>query len=184
MNITAIRHGQTEGNRAQIVQSHSPGVLTKEGIEQAETVGRFLKNVHFDSVYCSDLQRAVDTASVITSYFDGAEVIHTPDLRERSLGELDGRPYAAIPEELLVANDLMLHAKDGESWHDVEVRLVRILNVIFDKCPEGNVLIVSHGWTLRLLRSMLTDMSLADSLKLPIENATPQTWPMTRKLLV
>lgn len=182
MNTTAIRHGQTEGNIAQIVQSHSPGVLTDEGIEQAHEVGRSLAGMHFDKVYCSDLQRAVDTADIITSHLDGVKAIQTPDLRERSLGELDGSPYAAIPPELLLAKDLALHAKGGESWLDVEVRLVRILNSIFEENPDGNILIVSHGWTLRLVRSMLTDMSLSESLLLPIDNATPQNWSMSRLL--
>lgn len=78
MRITAVRHGETLGNVKHITQSHTPGELTAKGVEQAHKLGILLKDEEFDAVYCSDLRRAVDTASIIVTYHPSLKLITTP----------------------------------------------------------------------------------------------------------
>ena len=60
-----VRHGETFDNINQILQGQTDGELTANGIRQAEEVRDRLKNEHFDAVVSSDLQRSIDTATII-----------------------------------------------------------------------------------------------------------------------
>jgi broad specificity phosphatase PhoE len=179
MKITAVRHGETEGNVRRITQSHAPGKLTTKGLEQAKKLALLLEDERLDVAYSSDLKRASDTALIILEKHVNIELVYTPLLRERSLGLLDGRSYESVPSELYDPSDMDLHAPEGESWRDVKKRLVGLLNEMYVKHPRAHVLIVSHGWTLKVLRSLLTDLPLQESLADHIDNATAQIWLMS-----
>ena len=71
ITLYLVRHGQTKENLERIFQGHLPGTLTEEGIEQAKQLREELKDIKFDSIICSDLQRAVDTVDIL---LDGEEV--------------------------------------------------------------------------------------------------------------
>lgn len=182
MKVTAIRHGQTTGNVEHITQSQLPGKLTKQGIYEAERTAELLKEERFDRIYSSDLQRAVDTAKIIAKYHPNIEVITTKFLRERSLGNLDGGPYEAIPEILFDGTLLNYEAPGGESWQDVIDRLLIFLNDVYRHAPDAHILLVSHGWTLRVLRSLLSELTLEESLSDHIDNATALSWLMTDRI--
>lgn len=179
MKITTVRHGETEGNVQKITQSHAPGKLTSKGIAQAIKLSLLLQDERFDIAYSSDLKRASDTALIIMEKHVNVELVYTPSLRERSLGLLDGKPYDSMPSELYNASDIDRRAPEGESWRDVKGRLVSLLNEMYVKHPAAHVLIVSHGWTLKVLRSLLTDLPLQESFAGHIDNATAQMWLMT-----
>ena len=59
------RHGETEENAKRILQGLLQTKLTKKGIEQAFMLKEKLKNIHFDAILCSDLIRAIDTATIV-----------------------------------------------------------------------------------------------------------------------
>jgi broad specificity phosphatase PhoE len=65
MHITAIRHGETEGNILHRVESHTGGTLTETGRERARAAADQLAGRNFDIVYISDLQCCVQTATII-----------------------------------------------------------------------------------------------------------------------
>lgn len=182
MKITAVRHGQTKGNVLQITQSHAPGELTSEGIEQAKKLAGLLKDEKFDIAYSSDLKRALDTALIILKSHTETKLLHTPLLRERSLGELDGISYTAVPPEVYDVSKFDYRPAEGESLGDVRERLVQLLNNMYAKHPTSHVLIISHGWTLKIIRSLLTDISLEESWMNNIENAKVQKWTMSEIL--
>ena len=62
-----VRHGETEGNAAGIMQGQCDYPLTKEGVSQARLVGLHLSQVSFRCVWCSDLGRARQTCSLLLS---------------------------------------------------------------------------------------------------------------------
>lgn len=59
------RHGKTLMNTLDRVQGWCDSPLTKEGIEVAEYLGLGLQDIHFESVYTSDLRRTRQTAEII-----------------------------------------------------------------------------------------------------------------------
>ena len=60
-----VRHGETEANRAGILQGQSDFPLTESGKEGAIKTGVYLSKVAFDHLYVSDLERATRTAIMI-----------------------------------------------------------------------------------------------------------------------
>lgn len=65
--IYIVRHGQTEKNKANVLQGRSDVPLNEAGRQQAEEVrDRFREaGISFDLVYTSPLIRAVQTAEII-----------------------------------------------------------------------------------------------------------------------
>lgn len=56
--IYLIRHGETNENRAGIIQGQMDTVLNEAGVEQAHLCGQALEDVPFAAAFTSDLKRA------------------------------------------------------------------------------------------------------------------------------
>lgn len=85
-NIYLVRHGETDYNRFGIIQGQLDTNLSELGVEQAKQVGNHLKNVKFDYVFSSDLNRASNTAQeIINANCQFSTLIFKTDklLRER-----------------------------------------------------------------------------------------------------
>jgi broad specificity phosphatase PhoE len=66
--VIIVRHGQSNFNALQKIQGRSDqSVLTESGRNDAEKVGKALKDINIDAIYCSPLQRAKATAQIIQS---------------------------------------------------------------------------------------------------------------------
>jgi alpha-ribazole phosphatase len=55
--IYLVRHGETEWNVKKITQGQSESYLTEKGVEQAKETAEKLKDVKFDAIFSSDLNR-------------------------------------------------------------------------------------------------------------------------------
>ncbi|HEY0991090.1 MAG TPA: histidine phosphatase family protein, partial [Kofleriaceae bacterium] len=90
MAIVLVRHGETPGNAARVVQR--PEVpLNERGIRQAALLAERLLALGFAHVLCSDLPRARMTAEPLRAR--GHAIEETPLLQERNFGDLRGTPY-------------------------------------------------------------------------------------------
>ena len=145
MNITIVRHGETNENRKKIIQGHSFGSLSDNGKEQVRRVAERLKDERFDAVFSSDLERARDSASMIMEYHE-SEVICTPLLRERSVGEFEGKSYQYLKDYLEKQgfDFVTFRPKKGENYQDIRNRAIEFLKQL-ESSGKKNVLIVTHG---------------------------------------
>lgn len=75
-----VRHGQY--NAAQPTSHPLEGNLTKLGQHQAAKTARYLKNLPITAIHLSDLQRTVETAEPICSFFPQIKAHKTKRLRE------------------------------------------------------------------------------------------------------
>lgn len=91
IRLIVIRHGETDENRAGIIQGHLPGKFSSRGIEQAKKAALRLKEEKSDFIYSSDLARAADTAKEIAPFHKAAPVEYVKEPREMNLGEFKGR---------------------------------------------------------------------------------------------
>ena len=143
ITIYLVRHGQTLENANGIFQGQTPGTLSILGKEQAETLCETLAQMHFDAVYCSDLQRCKDTAAIalkLTSY----QPVYTPLLRERDMGKLAGKPIAGA-----VIDDSV------ESVEACSARARQLLQMLKEQHDGETLLLVSHGYFCRIIQSVL-----------------------------
>ena len=175
MKITAVRHGETNENAAQVIQGQSFGTLSSKGLEQIQELGLKLESETFDAVYGSDLERCVLTANAILQYHPEHKIIYDKRLRERSLKPVEGMTFAELnwtPEQTY---GLDVKTSEGESWNDVYNRVLSFIEQLRQQ-PEQNVLLVTHGGPLRILESILGNLPLEESIKHFHDNCAILTW--------
>jgi len=151
--VFLVRHGATEWNETKRAQGQADIALNEEGRRQAVEVARRLATHRIDAVYSSDLRRAVDTAQAIADTH-GLQVATDPAFREIDQGEWEGLYVDEIRERW---PDLWGEARHfssrpgGESPSDVRSRALAALKRAVSADPDGTIVVVSHGGTIRWL---------------------------------
>lgn len=151
MKLYLIRHGQSQGN-AEIASRHNVP-LTKLGREQIRRSTEVLAEQHFDVLYCSPLDRALQTATILYSRLHITPYAH-PFFSEVgfSWGEKDAtrkQLQSSYPVVTLDAS-IGIHRwapADHETEDEAFQRAGKVIDFILERHPDPNacVLIVSHG---------------------------------------
>ena len=148
-----VRHGEAANNRDRHIGGWSPLPLTPLGHAQAAAAGAALAATRFDAIWTSDLARASETAAAIARH-QTAPLQAEPGLRERSLGVLDGLPFAeaeALAPMLFARRFSAEHdqlPERGESLATVYARVAEVVDRAVRSHAGGHVLLVSHGIAL------------------------------------
>lgn len=154
IELYLVRHGETEENVAQILQGHLPGYLTALGRQQAIQLAERLNKEHitFDALLCSDLQRTIDTATIIKNHLNqNVTITPCPLLRERDWGRSTGTAISIARSEGI--------ASDAESINDMYRRALQFLSFTKDKYDNKKVLAVGHGLFNRIIQAVLLGCS-------------------------
>ena len=151
--IYIARHGQNEDNVCGILNGHRDLPLTDLGRQQARQLARHIKDreLVFDAVYASPLDRAFETAAIVAAALGLAEPIVHDDLIERNFGIMTGRPAADVEE--MCAPDIIktenvtyfLRPDCAETFPDLLARGQRVLGSMACRHPDQTVLLVCHG---------------------------------------
>jgi broad specificity phosphatase PhoE len=151
--VLLVRHGATEWNETKRAQGQADIPLSARGRAQAGDVARELRDMEIAAVYSSDLVRALDTARAIAGEHD-LEVQVDPGFREVDQGEWTGLTTSEIKARW---PDLWGPARHyrarpgGESPEQVRQRALAALERVVAANPDGTVVVVSHGGTIRWL---------------------------------
>jgi broad specificity phosphatase PhoE len=134
-------------------QGHADIALDEEGLRQAEAAADVLGA--FDAVWASDLQRATLTAQIIAELHGIGPVQVDARLRETDVGPWEGLRH----DEVEAGWPGYLAARrrpDGfEDYAAAASRALAALVDIAGRHPGGDVLVVSHGGTIRAVRRHL-----------------------------
>jgi len=181
VDLVLVRHGESEGNLAQIRSKHgveddwkgefgdrhsSRYRLTDEGRRQAEKTGEFIKeNIfsQFDMYYTSEYARAMETAALLG--MKGADWNVEFNLRERDNGVLGSKSKQERKKEF--ADELARRERDlfywqppgGESVATMCLRVERFLRNIEHHCAGMKVLVVCHGNIMEGFRILLDQLT-------------------------
>lgn len=142
--ILLARHGETDWNRERRWQGHARTPLNEHGRAQALALAERLTGVGLDAVYSSDLPRALETAEIVAAT-RGLGVIPEPGLREIDVGSQQG----------LTAADFDGLAWDGESHEAHRERVLAAVLRIAARYPNGRVLAVTHGGSVRRVQEVV-----------------------------
>jgi broad specificity phosphatase PhoE len=148
MTILLVRHGETDGNAARILQR--PEVpLNACGMRQAEQLTQRLSADGFVHILCSDLLRARMTAAPLAAC-SGIAIEQSPLLQERNFGDLRGMPYAALAENPFGPDSA---PPNGEDWPTFHARVAAAFAVIVERrrSVNGTLVVVTHGLVCRAL---------------------------------
>jgi broad specificity phosphatase PhoE len=160
-----VRHGETTWNSMGWIQGHVDAArLTRLGRRQARSAAEQLGTQPVGAVVSSDLYRARRTASVIAERA-ACEVRTDRRLRERCFGIAQGVPSTRIGPAVSGIHDGYVvdehtRAPGGESLHDVYLRCSSFLRSLCERPDDGNVVVVAHGGSIRMLRALVARVEL------------------------
>jgi probable phosphoglycerate mutase len=149
--LLLARHGETEWNREGRWQGWADPPLNETGRSQAYRLAEQLRAVPFDAVYSSDLKRAHETAEIVAAPH-GVPVVADPGLREIDVGSWSGLTRAEIDERFPGSD-----RPDGETREHHLARVLATVERIARAHAGERILIVTHGGTMRALRSHASD---------------------------
>jgi broad specificity phosphatase PhoE len=176
-NVYFLRHGESEGNSARIIQGRRDLVLSENGLRQSEAVASWFCDRGIDAILCSPLKRALQTAEVVGGVL-GKEVRPHEDLNELDTGIFTGltveqirrdhpeawrsfqrSSWEGVPEAERIV-DLLARAES--LWRDIGSRITE---------GVGNLLCVTHSgilqWIIKATFGQRSWMPLV-----PVENCS------------
>jgi broad specificity phosphatase PhoE len=173
-----VRHGESTWNIQGLCQGHRDDAkLTARGAAQAAAAAEQFRGLQVSALYSSDLRRALQTADAFAAVL-GLPVIRDARLRERCLGVLEGTPLAAASAAATGLDGGMVvdpdaRPRDGESVRGLYVRAAAFCDEIARQRhgTAGDVVVVAHGGTLRVLRAYLSGVAVGQMRWEPLENA-------------
>jgi len=167
--LVLVRHGQSQWNEKGLWQGWKDIDLTDKGIEQAKETGKQLKDIILDYAYSSPLIRASRTLDQILETMDQKELPVTKNhaLTEKHYGIYAGKNKWQVKKEVgeeqfqVIRRSWDYQTPEGESMKQVYERLIPYYEKeILPKLKEGkNVIVASHGNTLRCLVKFLDNLS-------------------------
>jgi broad specificity phosphatase PhoE len=161
VRITYFVHGTTVDNQNEISSGWSDAPLSDLGREQSIALGAQTADMKFDVVFCSDLQRAKESAAL--AWGDTYPIIPDARLRECNYGDMNGHA-SHIVEPLQEKQMHHTPFPHGESYDDVKIRVKDFLSFL-DKNYDGKyVAIVGHKAPQLSLDVLLNHMTWDEAL--------------------
>lgn len=159
--IYLARHGQSLANMNKQISGQLDSRLSPKGLLQAQWLKEVLLDETVTAVFCSSLNRAIETARP-TAESRGLPIQIKADLREIYLGDLQGRKVSETNEQTnrLWQNKSLNNGAgaiaDGETFQAFQYRVCKCLAELLENFT-GTALIVAHRNTNKLiLNSLLT----------------------------
>jgi probable phosphoglycerate mutase len=152
-----LRHGQTELSRADMFCGRRlDPPLTAEGVAMAEAFAAAYRTTEWQAIYCSPLQRAISTAAPLARML-GRGVEIREELAELDYGRWDGKTADEVSRthhveyERWVADPAWNPPTGGETAVALAQRMTRAVEEIDAAHDDGNVLVVSHKASIRVV---------------------------------
>jgi broad specificity phosphatase PhoE len=174
LKIYLARHGQDQDNADNILNGHRDEALTDIGIAQAHSLAEKVAatGIQFDKVYTSPLQRAYNTAAIITNTVGLPTPEIMPELIERDFGIMTGKPLSQIMA--LCAPDVLqtdtityfLSPEGAETFPQLLVRTKQLLAHIKSMHRDGAILLVTHGDVGKMICAAYYDVDWIEMLQM------------------
>jgi uncharacterized phosphatase len=138
--VCMIRHGETDWNVSGRLQGCEDIIMNERGKEQAYSAANYLASFHWDFIYSSSLQRALETAKIIAEKLNLPHIQVLDSLKERNYGAASG----LLPEER--KNQFPDGIIPGqEEFENLKNRAMNALNSIATENHGKRILVVTHG---------------------------------------
>jgi broad specificity phosphatase PhoE len=163
LNIYLTRHGETQWNKENRLQGSKDSQLTDKGIKNAIMLGERLRNIDFNAIYSSPIERAFQTAKYIK--LDKEVPIYTvEDLKEIHFGDWEGKTQKEVEAIEIYKNEYQNfwnnpntynhRPHNGESLTAFKNRVEKAIRRVISDNKDGNVLIVTHAVVIKAIMSI------------------------------
>ncbi len=168
--VYLIRHGEVvgagptcpsqpvrqAGGRRERYNGHRDVELSQDGVTQMEQMAQRLAVYPIVAIYCSDLIRTAKGAKILAQP-NNLPVYTRPSLREKNFGAWEGLTYeeaaARFPEDWRqwLVDPAGSRPPGGETFWEVEQRILQELSLILKDHQGQEVVILSHGGPNRVI---------------------------------
>ena len=166
LTLYLLRHGQTTLSRDDsFCGSGLDPELTAEGLEMALAFTRAYQSMPWAAIYASSLRRTIETARPLCDLLQ-MKVKARDDLQEIAYGKWEGLSKEAVAQKYKddyvnwLADPARNAPTGGELATAVAERGLRVISEIRERFVAGNVLVVSHKATIRILLCSLLGIDL------------------------
>lgn len=176
--IHLVRHGE-HSLQGRLAAGRTPGIgLSPKGRAEAAALAAHLAGEKIDAIYASPLDRTRETAAIIASRLELPVVIRE-DVVEVDFGEWTGLTFDQVRAhkhwELWRSHRSIATIPGGESWRQVQDRIVNALFELRVLHPDGTVVVVSHGDVIRSALLFVLGMPLDFYNRIEIGTASVST---------
>jgi broad specificity phosphatase PhoE len=165
MKLYLLRHGETAYSITGRYCGNLDPDLTPNGLQMAEEFATAYRHIAWESVYVSPMRRTVATATPLCT------VLQLPMQLRDGLKEISYGAWEGMTQEEAERQFPEDHAKwvaepgwnaptGGETGVQVASRAALAVSEIVSKYTSGNILIVSHKATIRLILCQLLGIDL------------------------
>lgn len=165
LKVYFLRHGETVYSKTGEFCGNLDPELTAEGTEMAEAFAATYKTKTWKAVYVSPMKRTISTARPLCSAI-GMEMQLRDGLKEINYGEWEGKTREFIqqnyPDDYLgwMTEPAWNPPTEGETAVQIASRSMLAIAEIQEKYTAGNVLVVSHKATIRIMLCSLLGIDL------------------------
>ncbi|WP_017298320.1 histidine phosphatase family protein [Nodosilinea nodulosa] len=176
LRLYLLRNAETEYCRTGRYCSQDGVPLTAQGQQMADYFAKTYHHLDWKAVFCSPLNHAAATVQPLCQ-ITGLPVQRRANLRELSFGRWEGMAPAQVNTTFhddyirWLADPAWNTPTEGEKGMQVARRSSDVLAEIEETYPEGNVLVVSHKATLRIMLCTLLGIDVGryrDRLAMPV----------------
>ena len=157
-----IRHGEIDANVNRHWHGSTDSELNENGRRQAQQMASHVADNHpeISAIYCSPLLRTLHTALPLAKRLN-LDLEPEDDLREYSIGHLEGTPYEVLMDEhrffASIAASQDYAPEGGESPNQVCSRVVAALMRLRQRHQGQSIAIVSHGAAMGIAMTHLLE---------------------------
>lgn len=182
LRIYFVRHGETVWNTLKIFQGRSNSPLTEVGVEQAKKLSQYLKDIDFKKVYSSPQDRALQTTKLLLGD-KNMEITTIDEFQEINMGKVEGIPREEFEKNYPIeyhnfwnnALEYNPSAYNGESYEEILHRVKLGLEKLIIENNDGNILVISHGVTLKAIFNVINEKGIDEFSKQPVPENTSTT---------
>ncbi len=165
LKLYMLRHGETVFSINRGYCGALDVELTEAGQAMAQAFADEYKSLKWEAIYCSPMKRAIATATPLSKATDRPLIIRD-GIKECNYGEWEGKTKAEVDSEFhqdyvdWMTEPAWNSPKGGETAVEVRNRAMTVIAEIEEKYTEGNVLLVAHRTTLRIVLCSLMGIDL------------------------
>lgn len=173
LKVYLLRHGETDFNKqGKEWGQPSEASLNNIGIKQSERLARKVKNINFNKLFSSDLNRSLQTAEIVSKVI-GVQITADKRLREYEPGDADPSSEEWIDEYkrllTLGMSKYEIRPFGGENIWDLIKRVKSFLNDL--EKETGAIAIISHSGVNSTLLNLSQGKEKDDFLNIKQDNA-------------
>jgi len=166
-----IRHGQVANARPRSYHGQMDVPLSDAGRQQMSRLADWAPSVDVAAIYCSDLQRTREGADTVARHCV-APVSASSLLREKHFGHWEGLTYEEAEQrfpsewQAWLADPLDARPPAGETYREVEARVLPFVRRLVREHAGQTVLILAHGGVNRALLCSALGLSLRQAFRI------------------